>query len=168
MKTSLLLCSLVALLGLAIGCKPSHRVSYNHALISFDPGEGWKRLDIPVELPVCSPRLTGKAGMINVLLLAEFTDLKKAASYLQTSFSSNAKALPDTFKQEDFNTESGLTGIHISYSAQSPKSSTPDSRSHSFVTHNRRGQCVSVSYITSPTAESPAVIEAIQKTLRVE
>ena len=106
--------------------------------------------------------------MINALLLPDVTDLKQAADRMQSSFSAHNKSLPDSFKQEDFTTESGLKGIHLSYTAQSGKSSTPDMRSHSFITHNRRGECVSVSYITSPDVESAAVLEAIRKSLRVE
>ena len=106
--------------------------------------------------------------MINALLLEDSTDIKKAADQLQTSFSSTGKAVPDSFKQEDFTTDSGLPGIHLSYTGKSGKSTIPDLRSHSFISHNRRGQCVSISYITSPADESAAVLDAIRKSLRVE
>ena len=168
MKTTAILVALLGVLVLAVGCKPSNRVTFKPALISVDPGLGWKQIDLPADPPKCSPRLMGKAGMINALLLDQFTEVKKAADHLRSSFGTSSKALPDTFKQEDFVSESGLNGIHLSYTAQSSKSSPPDMRSHSFITQNRRGQCVSVSYITSPDAESLAVLEAIRKTLRVE
>jgi hypothetical protein len=168
MKTTLLLVALVGLLGLATGCKPSNRVTFKPALISIDPGEGWKQMEMAADPPKCSPRLMGKTGMINALHFPDMTDIKKVADQMQTSFSGNNKALPDSFKREDFATESGLNGIHLSYTAQSDKTGPPDMRSHSFVTHNRRGECVSISYITSPERESAATLEAIRKTLRVE
>lgn len=168
MKTTIRVVTIIGLLLLIAGCKPSHRVDFKPALISIDPGEGWKRLDLYNEPPACTPSLMGKAGMINALLLEDFTDNKKAADHLQSSYASNGKALPDTFKQEDFTTDGKESGVHLSYTGKTAKSATPDLRSHNFITRNRRGQCVSVSYITSPELESAAVIEAICKSLRVE
>jgi len=168
MKTTAHILIITGLLLLATGCKPSHRITFKPANVSVDPGEGWKRLDLPAEPPVCSPRLICKAGMINALYLDEFTDVKKAADFLQSRFASTSKVVADSFKQEDFTTDSGLSGVHLSYTAVSKNSSTPDERSHSFITQNMMGKCISVSYITSPSDESAAVIKAICKTLRVE
>ena len=168
MKTTILLVALLGLLGLAAGCNPSNRVTFKPALISVDPGAGWKRMDSPAAPPVCSPRLMGQVGMINALVLEEFTDIKKAADHLQSSYTANGKALQDTFKQEDFTTNGKESGVHLSYTGKSAKSAAPDLRSHNFITRNRKGQCVSVSYITSPELESAAVIEAICKSLQVE
>jgi hypothetical protein len=168
MKTNMRVVTVIGLLLLVAGCKPSHRVDFKPALVSIDPGDGWKRLDIPAALPACSPRLVGKAGMINALLLEDFTEIKKAADFMQARFASNSKVVADSFKQEDFTSESGLIGIHLSYTAASKNSATPNDRSHRFITHNRKGQCVSVSYITSPAAEATEVLQAISKTLRVE
>ena len=158
----------MGLLLLVAGCKPSHRITFKPGNVSVDPGEGWKRLDIPAEPPVCSPCLICKAGMINALFLDDFTDIKKAADFLQSRFATTGKVVADSFKQEEFTTDSGLSGIHLSYTAVSKNSTTPDTRSHSFITQNMMGKCMSVSYITSPGAESAAVIKAICKTLRVE
>src|SRR5215212_1003032 len=115
MKTTTRVIASIGLGILVAGCKPSHRVDFKPALVSIDPGEGWRRMDIPAAPPTCTPRLMGKVGMINALLLEDVTDIKKAADQLQTSFSSTGKALPDSFKQEDFTTDSGLPGIHLSY-----------------------------------------------------
>jgi hypothetical protein len=166
-KTTILLAVALALVSTA-GCKPSNRVTFKPALVSIDPGEGWKQMDLAADPPKCSPRLMGKPGMINALHFSEQTDVKKVAEQMQTSLSGNSNALQDSFKQEPFSTDSGLNGIHLSYTARSGKDTAPDMRSHSFVTHNRRGECVSISYITSPERESAATLEAIRKTLRVE
>jgi hypothetical protein len=168
MKTTILLVALAGLLGLSAGCKPSNRVMFNPARMSVDPGVGWVRMDIPAALPACTPRLMSKVGMINAVFLEDITDIKQAANQMQTSFSHTSGAVPESFKQEDFTTDSGLTGVHLSYTAKSVNSNTPEMRSHSFITHNLTGKCVSISYITSPDVESAAVLEAIRKTLRVE
>jgi hypothetical protein len=153
---------------LLAGCKPSHRVNFKPPNVSIDLGDGWKQINIPVDLPACSPCLISKAGMINAVFLEQFTDVNQAADFLQARFSTGHFAVPDSFKRENFTTDSGLNGVHLSYSATSAKGTAPDERSHSFITQNMVGKCVSVSYITSPSAESAAVIEAIRKTLRVE
>ena len=169
MKTTVLIVAAVGLFTIGTGCKPSNRVTFKPALVSIDPGAGWRSFDVPAQPPVCSPRLMSSMGMINAVVLdSEESDLKKAADRFQTSFASTGKAIPDSFKQEDFTTDSGLRGIHLSYTGQSAKSATPDMRSHSFITQARPGRYVSISYITSPDVESPAVLEAIRKTLRVE
>jgi hypothetical protein len=153
---------------LLAGCKPSHRVTFSPANVSIDPGDGWKVLITAANPPVCSPRLVRSEGMINALLMEEETDPREAANKLQARFSQNAKAVPDSFKQEDFTSDSGLTGVHLSYTGGTADSLIPDTRSHNFITKNMLGKCVSISYITSVSNESPAVIEAIRKTVRVE
>ena len=153
---------------LAAGCKPSHRIYFKPAKISIELAEKWKRMDIPATPPVCSPRLINKAGRITALSLDGFTDIERATDMLQERFTTTTKAIPDSFQREGFTTDSGLRGIHLSYSTWSLNSQTPEARSHSFITQNRQGRCVSISYITSPDHESPAVLEAIRKTLRVE
>jgi hypothetical protein len=168
MKATIPIVALIALLGIATGCKPASRVTFKPALVSIDPGGGWMCMNVSAKPPVCSPRLVSKAGMINALLLEDFTDTKKAADFLQSRFATGSKVVAESFKQEDFTTDGGLSGIHLSYTAASKDSTTPDERSHSFITRNRRGQCVSISFITSPTAESATVLQAISKSIRVE
>jgi hypothetical protein len=168
MKTTTQTLLIMGLLLFGAGCKPSHRINFKPANVSVDPGEGWKRLDVAAEAPVCSPRLICNAGMINALYLDDFTDVKKAADFLQSRFATTGNAAADSFKQEDFTTDSGLRGIHLSYTAVSKDGGTPGERSHSFITQNMMGKCISVSYITSPGDESAAVIQAICKSLRVE
>lgn len=168
MKTVTRLLTAACIIFLIAGCKRSTRVEFKPALVSIDPGKGWKRTDFNPTPPACSPQLTSKAGMINVLLLDNETDIKQAADKLQASSAITGRAAPDSFKQEEFVSNSGLNGIQLSYSGRSIRSVTPDMRSHSFITKNRAGQCVSISYSTSPESESTAVIEAIRKSLKVD
>jgi hypothetical protein len=167
MKTTLRALTVIGLLLLAAGCKPSHRVDFTPARVSIDPGEGWNVLNIPPDPPSCSPQLISKLGIINAVMVdSDITEVNKAAEKLQAVFSNTGKAQPDSFKQEPFTTDSGLNGIHLSYTGKSSDGSA-NMRSHSFITQ-RASQCVSISYITTADVESPAVLEAIRKTLRVE
>ncbi len=100
--------------------------------------------------------------------LVQFDDNRKAADYLQASFAANDKTAPESFKREAFTTDYREPGVQLSHTGKSPKSATPDLRSHRFITRNPKGQCVSISYITSPTDESAAMLETIRKSIRVE
>jgi hypothetical protein len=145
------------------------RVTFSPANMSINPGKGCKEVKIPATAAVCSPRLICKSGMINALVLNEdLTDAKAAAEKLQASLVSAGKASADAFQQQDFTTESGLPGVHFSYTGKSANSDKPDVRSHRFITRNMHGRCISISYITSPEQESSALIAAIIMTLRVE
>lgn len=145
------------------------RVTFSPANMSIDPGKGWKEVKIQATSAVCSPRLVNKSGMINALVLnEELTDAKAAAEKLQASLVAAGKASADGFQQQEFTTESGLPGVHFSYTGKSSTSETPAVRSHHFITRNMRGRCISISYITSPEQESSTLISAIIRTLRVE
>jgi len=169
LKVRLVIACIALVIFLIIRIINPSRVTFSPANMSIDPGKGWKEVKVSARLPVCSPRLVSKSGMINALLLDEdVTEVKTAAEKLQANFVVAGKATADGFKQEDFTTASGLAGVHFFYTGKSSKSDTPDVRSHHFITRNMRGRCVSISYISSPNAESAAVLEAIRKTLRVE
>jgi hypothetical protein len=169
MKTVTRLLTAACILFLIAGCNRSTRVEFKPALVSIDPGKGWKRTEFTPTPPACSPQLTSKSGMINVLLLdTDTADLKQAADKLQASSVVTGRAVPDSFKQEDFVSGSGLNGIQLSYSGRSFRSVTPDMRSHSFIIKNRGGQFVSVNYTASPETESNAVLEAIRKSLKLD
>jgi hypothetical protein len=167
MKTATHLLILAVFLFLAGGCKPSNRVTFKPANMSIDLGEGWKHEDMPSDDAVCSPGLVGQSGWVHGLVLVGNTDIKEAAHTLQIDFSKNTNAVADSFKQEDFTTDSGLTGVHLSFTFRL-KDGKFDARSHNFITHNMVGTCVSISYITTTNDESPSVLEAIRKTLQVE
>ena len=145
------------------------RVTFSPANMSIDPGKGWKEVKTPATLTVCSPRLVGQAGMINAVLLDEdLTEVKAAADKLQANLVTAGRAPADAFKQDEFTTESGLAGVHLSYTDRTTTRDGHEVRSHHFITRNMHGRCISISYITSPEMESSKVIAAITKTLRVE
>ncbi|HSU54905.1 MAG TPA: hypothetical protein VLT36_12680 [Candidatus Dormibacteraeota bacterium] len=163
-----ILCIGLVVYGIIRLVNPS-RVTFFPANMSINPGKGWKAVEIPASPPVCSPRLINASGMINALLLdEELTEVKAAAEKMKANLVAAGKATAEAFKQEEFVTASGLAGIHFSYTGKSSKSDSPDVRSHHFITRNMHNRCVSISYITSPELESPTLVAAITKTLRVE
>jgi len=169
LKVRLVIAGIALVIFLIIRIINPTRVAFSPANMSIDPGKGWKAVQIPVTLAVCSPRLVSKAGMINAVLLDEdLTEVKAAAAKLQANLVAAGKAPAEAFKQEEFTTATGLAGVHVSYTGKSSKSDSPDVRSHHFITRNMLGRCVSISYITSSDVESAAVLESIGKTLRVE
>jgi len=145
------------------------RVTFSPANMSIDPGKGWQEVKVPATSVTCSPRLVSKAGMIGALLLDEdLIEVKAAAEKLEANLVAAGKVPADGFKQDEFTTASGLAGVHFSYTGKSSNSDTPDVRTHHFITHNMRGRCVSITYITSPEQESNETIAAITRTMRVE
>jgi hypothetical protein len=169
LKVRLAIAGIALLIFLIVRMINPSRVTFSPANMSIDPGKGWKAVKVRTVLPACSPRLVSKSGMINALLLDEdLTEVKAAAEKLQANLVAAGKAPADGFKQEEFTTATGLAGVHFSYTGKSSKSDTADLRSHHFVTRNMRGRCVTISYITSPSLESAAVLESIRKTLQIE
>jgi len=160
----------LAVLGiLEFTTKHNGRTTFTPANVSINPGKGWRSIEMPADPPACSPQLSSRDGIINAVVLdSDVTDLQGAVDKLQAAFAANDQAVKDSFKQEPFTTDSGLAGIHISYSAHSAKDGPADVHTHSFVSHNMYKRFFSISYITSPETESPAVIQAIQKSMRVE
>ena len=145
------------------------RVTFSPANLSIDPGKGWKEVQMRPNAAYCLPSLVSKSGIINAVMLDEdLSDAKAAAEKLQANLVAVGNASPNGFKQEDFTTASGLTGVHFSYTGKSSKNDSSNVRSHHFITRNMHGRCVSISYITSPEVESSELIAAITWTLRVE
>src|SRR5690242_16285392 len=75
------------------------RVTFSPANMSINVGKGWTEVKTPVALPVCSPSLASKSGVIHALLLdEELTEVKAAAEKLKSSLVTSGKAAADGFK----------------------------------------------------------------------
>jgi len=145
-------------------------VAFAGAGVSLKVGEGWTRIDMSPGLPICPPTLISKHGIVRAMLFAsDRSDVPKAATSLRGAFDSNTEAVKDSFRQEEFTTESGLHGIHLSYAQRSPKSGDViETRSHNYIITNRENRCVSISYIATATSDSDAVHQMVRKSLRLE
>ena len=171
MKNLVLLVTAIGLLVLVGACKPQAgkpvpqkpgEVIFSPAAISITVGKDWLRIDGKKRQLVCSPTLVGKGGMIHGMLYGSgFKDLKSAAVQLRESFETNPMAVKDSFRQEEFTTDSGLQGIHLSYT-------TGNMFSHSYIIKNGAGNCAGISIITSGGSEGDAALEMIRKTLKLQ
>ena len=157
--------------------KGSHATPQNSGVVTFvgsgvslEPGEGWQRIDIDPGLPVCPPTLVGPGGMVRVMLFEpSCKDLPQAVNSLRAMFDSNTEGTKDSFKPEEFRTETGLTGVRVSYSQRTQTNGTLTfMHSHNFVVTNRAGRCVSVSYLVTGEKDSVSVHQMITKTLKLE
>jgi len=167
----------VAVLAVACGRRPSGgipqqpgEVTFARAGISLVVGEGWKRIDLDPGVPVCPPTLVGPDGMIRAMIFdANRPDPQTAATRLRASFESNSGADKTSFKMEDFTTETGLAGVHLSYTARSQKDGTvTEMRSHNYIVKNKEGRCVSISYIVPSPDEADSVHHMVRKTLKLQ
>jgi hypothetical protein len=179
MKLLLLAASVLGLLVIVPACKrepastpavASDEVTFPRAGISIVAGKAWQRIDIDPGVPVCPPTLVGGGGMVRAMIFdANRTDPQTAATILRASFESEPGALKDSFQQESFTTESGITGVHLSCTGRSEKHGTvTETRSHNYIIKNRDGRCVSISYIAPGGKESDAVHSMIRKTLKLQ
>jgi hypothetical protein len=176
MKYSVLLTSVIGLLVLAVACKRRTTVAqqagdviFARAGILLTVGEGWQRIDLDPGVPVCPPTLVSDAGMVRAMIFdANRPDPETAATKLRAAFEANSDAIKDSFRQEDFTTETGLQGVHLSYTARSQKDgASVETRSHNYVVKNREGRCVAISYTVPARAESDAVHQMVRKTLKL-
>ena len=170
---------LLAIITLLPACKPENKafreqpaevVAFQGAGVSLDVGPGWKRIDISPGPPVCPPTLVGEHGIVRAMLFApDRSDPQKAVSGIRAAFDANDEAIKDSFLQEEFTTEGGLRGLHISYGQRSEKEGrVTETRSHNYIVTNRERRCVSISYIATGASDSEAVHNMIRKSLKVQ
>lgn len=170
--------ALVAVATLLAACKREGKsfteqtsgvVTFADAGVSLDVAEGWKRIDVSPGPPVCPPTLVSEHGMVRAMLFApNHSDLQKAASSLRSVFDANVEAVKDSFRQEEFATESGVRGVHLSYAQRSEKDGhVTEMHSHNYIVMNRAGRCVSISYLAPAANDSDAVHQMVRKSLRL-
>jgi hypothetical protein len=179
MKYPILVIVIVGILILATACgrksaptvvQQPGEVVFARAGISLLVGEGWRRIDLDPGVPVCPPTLVSGAGMVRAMIFdANRPDPQTAAARLQASFEENADADKTSFRQEDFKTESGLAGVHLSHTARQQKGGTvTEIRSHNYIVKNQEGRCVAISYTASAQGETDSVCQMVCKTLKLQ
>jgi len=183
MKLTILVIALVAIAAVLVACKrqatdaipPSTgAVAFEGSGVSLVPGDEWKQIGrgsfVGAAPPgVCLPTLTGKAGLIQVLLLPpDRSDPQTAAAGLRTAFDANPKAIKDSFRQESIAVQSGARVVYVTYNRQPDKEGGSEGRSHNYIVKNREGHGVAINYITMARSDSDAVHQMIRQTLKVE
>jgi hypothetical protein len=179
MKYVTLAIAIVCVLVGAVACgrKPARSVAqqpgkvlFPRAGISLVVGEGWRRIDTDPGVPVCPPVLVGPGGMIRAMIFdKDRPDPQTAATKLRAAFEANSDTDRSSFREERFTTESGLAGIHLSYTARPQKNGTvTEIHSHSYIVKNQQGRCVSLSYIVPAQADAGSVHQMVRKTLKLQ
>jgi hypothetical protein len=139
--------------------------------VSIDVGGGWKRVDIDPGLPVCPPELVGPSGMVRALLFAPFiSDMRAATNAVWVRYNKSPGAVKSSFRQENFTSDSGLQGEHVSYHAQQPErdGTVTKLQLHSFIVQRQDGRFITISYITTEQIDSSGVCQMIQKSLKLQ
>jgi len=171
--------ALIVVAMLFVACKRENKsfteqssgiVVFADAGVSLEVGDGWKRIDVTPGPPICPPTLVGKPGMVRAMLFApDRSDLQKAANGLRATFDANSEAVKDSFRQEDFATEGGLHGLHVSYTQRAQKDGhVTEMHNHNYIITNRDGRCISISYLATAESDSDAVHQMVHKSLRLK
>jgi len=123
--------SALVLLTLALtpaGCKrrtplPAGAVVFQGAGVALVPGEHWKELQsgpFAERGDICLPVLQGEGELNGVVIQVRSSPTDRSsperrAASLRKQIDLRPEVIKDSFKQEKFVTDSGLSGFHISY-----------------------------------------------------
>jgi len=153
---------------------PPGAVSFDGSGILLVPGAGWQPTDARSSLQmICPPVLEGQdGGMIKVYAPRDRTDVQSGVALLRSEGAAMPGVWQDSFKQEDFTSDSGIRGIHLSYECSDPKhpehKEASKLRTHHYVFTNRVGRCVVIFYLNFADRDSDTVHQMIRKTLILE
>jgi hypothetical protein len=153
---------------------PPGAVSFDGSGVVLVPGADWQPTDARSSLRmVCRPVLKGADGsIIKVYAPRDGTDAQSGVALLRSQAAAMPGVWQDSFKQEDFTSDSGIRGIHLSYECSDPqhpeRKVTSKLRTHHYLFHNKAGSCVVIFYLTPADRDSDTVHQMIRKTLILE
>jgi hypothetical protein len=153
---------------------PQGAVSFDGSGALLAPGADWQPTDARSSLQmVCRPVLKGPDGSIlKVYAPRDDVDVQSGVAILRSQAAAMPGVWQDSFKQEDFTSDSGVRGIHLSYECSDPRhperKMESKLRTHNYVFPNRVGRCVSILYLTPADRDSDTVHQMILKTLILE
>lgn len=167
--TAVLLSSVVLLAGSA-RIERSHLGCVGCGGVGFSLGEGWTCAHAPSSPGLYPIRLVGRAGMVRVILLPpELADPKAAATGLRATFEDNPAAIPGSFIEQPFVTDSALRGLHVQFRQRSQQEAdTAEIENHHYFVRNQQGRCVAVHFQPGQTGEAEAVDRMIRNTLHLQ
>jgi len=154
----------------------SGAVRFEGAGVALNPGEQWKQ--VRSEDPrsgicgkLCLPILEGEGnyqgGAIEVYAAAAEKSSPKAwAAKLRAQLEQQSDVLRTSLKQEDFNAESGIGGVHLSYNTKIETNGRKWlNRRHLYLIRNNQGTCVGVCYVVVANRDTEVVHQMIRNTL---
>jgi hypothetical protein len=164
------------------GCKrhealPAGAVVFQGAGVALVPGEHWKQLEsgpFTEQGEICLPVLQGEGELNGVVIQVRSSPTDRSspdrrAASLREQVDLRPEVIKDSFKQEKFTTDSGLTGVHISYELElEANGKKVKGRNHVYVVQNARGAIVGLSVGAVASRDIEPVHQMIRKTLRLE
>jgi hypothetical protein len=145
-------------------------VSFPDTGVALAPGADWE----PTEAPsVRRVALKGQGpfdgSVIKVYVPTDGTDVQSGVALLRSNAEGRPEVSQDSFKQEDFVSESGVRGIHFSYESSDPEHRVARKvRAHDYLFQNKNGRCVVIFYVTYADRDPDTVHQMILKTLTLE
>jgi hypothetical protein len=153
---------------------PPGAVSFDGSGIMLVPGADWQPTDAQSSLQmICRPVLKGPDdSIIKVYAPRDKTDAQSGVALLRSQAAAMPGLWQDSFKQEDFTSDSGIRVIHLSYECSDPQhpehKEATKLRIHHYVFPNKVGRCVVIFYLTPAARDSDTVHQMILKTLILE
>ena len=153
-------------------------------VISIDPGDSWMRSYTVWPKPECELTLIGKGKFNGSFISAfefsqEITNVQSGVESRRRAVGGDQSFIEASWKQEPFATESGLHGVHISYTRQYPAPFRGwmvlmTQTSHEYLVTNAQSRCVAIVHTTDSRKSivsaraSDEVQEIIRRTMRTE
>jgi hypothetical protein len=150
---------------------PPGSVSFDGSGIMLVPGADWQPTDARSTLQmICRPVLKRLDGsIIKVYAPRDEIDLQSGVALLRSQGAAMPGVWQDSFKQEDFISDSGIRGIHLVYECSDPRhpehKMESKLRTHHYVFQNKVGRCVVIFHLTPADGDTGTVHQMILKTL---
>jgi hypothetical protein len=149
-------------------------VSFPDSGVALVPGADWQPTEAPnIRQVVSSPVLKGQGpfdgSIIKVYAPADVVDVQSGVALLRSKSAARPEVSQDSFKQENFVSDSGVRGIHFSYESSDPEHRMARKvRAHDYLFQNKEGRCVVIFYVTYADRDPDTVHQMILKTLTLE
>jgi hypothetical protein len=178
MKRSLYSIAALLLAGLALGCRPERlqtaatnprTIAFAQAGVSLVVGEEWQCQNVSSDHGLYPPTLVSQAGRIRVVLLPpDQTDPVAVADVLRARFDLNPQVTKHSFRRQQFDTDSGVQGLCVSYLQQAAGGTSTVENSH-YLVRNRAGRCVAINYLASADdVDTSAVRRMLRTSLKLQ
>ena len=165
---------------LLLGCRPERMqnkpvnprtMTFAQAGVSLVVGEEWQSRNVDSDRGLYPPTLVSQAGSIRVVLLPpDRSDPAIVADGLRAAFDLNPRAAKHSFHRQQFVSDTGVSGLCVSYLQQASASGGESTRENShYLVKNRAGRCVVINYLASADgADSSAIHRMLRTSLSLQ
>jgi hypothetical protein len=120
----------------------SEIVSFPDSGVALVPGADWQQTEAPsVRQVVLKGQGPFDGSIIKVYAPTDEVDVQSGVTFLRSKAAARPEVSQDSFKQEDFVSESGVRGIHFSYESSNPEHRAARKvRAHNYIFQNKNGR----------------------------